>query len=92
MYILVCTWTSFVYTVLWLPSILRTQIALEKQLGTCIPTVFQGDIMTILLDTVRIQWNNKHSVLCIQTKYIRVYTSTYMYVPKYSRYIQIPWY
>ena len=78
MYILVSTWTSFVYTVLWLPSILRTQIALEEQLGTCIPTVFQRNSMTILLNAVRVRRNNNHSVLCLKPcilVYMLVYTS-----------------
>jgi hypothetical protein len=44
------------------------QIALEEELGTCTPTVFQGYIMTILqflLNVVRIRWNNNNSVLNI---------------------------
>ena len=52
-----------------------TQIALEKELGTCIPTVLQGNIQTVLLNAVWIRWNNNNSVLLTATKYIRVYTS-----------------
>ena len=73
----VYTWSNFVGTVLWLSSMLWTQIALEKELGTCIPTVFQGNIKTILLNAVRIWWNYNNSVLHIATMYIRVYTSVY---------------
>ena len=63
MYIQVYTWTSFVGAVLWLSCILWTQIALEKELGTCIPTVLQGNIQTILLNAVWIRWNNNNCVL-----------------------------
>jgi hypothetical protein len=38
-------------------------MALEEELGTGIPTVFQGNIMVILLNAVRIWWNNNYSVL-----------------------------
>jgi hypothetical protein len=50
MYIPVYTWTCFVCTVLLLSSMFRTRTALEEELavGTCKPTVFQGDIMMIL--------------------------------------------
>ena len=44
-------------------SMLWTQIALEKELGTCIPTVLQGNIKTILLNAVRTRWNNNNCVL-----------------------------
>ena len=44
-YILVYTWSSFVCTVPRQSAILRTQIALEEELGTCKPTFFQLDIM-----------------------------------------------
>jgi hypothetical protein len=43
---------------------LRTLIALEGELGTCKPTVFRGNIMTIL-NAVRIRWNNNNRVLHI---------------------------
>jgi hypothetical protein len=54
-YIPVYTWTGFVRTVLRLSSIFRTQTALEEELWTCKPTVFQGDIMTILLNAISIR-------------------------------------
>jgi hypothetical protein len=79
--VLVHTWTGFVYTVLRHSSILRTQTALEKELGTGKPTVFQGNIMTILLNAVRIRWNDTNSVLCMWIKYISVYTGVYTYIP-----------
>ena len=89
MCILVCTWTGFVCTVLRLPSILRTQITLEEERENQ-----DGDLKTNSLprenhDNPR---DNNHSVLCIEKKYIMVYTSMYMYVPQYLRYILIPWY
>ncbi len=74
MYIHVYTWSNFVGAVLWLSSMLWTQIALEKELWTYIPTVLQVNIKTILLDAVRIQWNYNNSVLRIPTMYISVYT------------------
>ena len=39
------------------------QIELVKELGTCIPTVLQGNIKTILLNAVRIRRNNNNCVL-----------------------------
>ncbi len=61
--------------------VLRTQTALKKELGTGIPTVFQGNIMTIILNAVRIRWNDTNSVLCMSIKYISVYTGVYTYIP-----------
>ena len=66
----VYTWTSFVGAVLRLSSILWTQMALEKELGTRIPTVIQVNIKTILLNAVRIWWNYNNRVLSIPTMYI----------------------
>ena len=80
MYIQVYTWTSCVGAVLWLSCILWTQIALEKELGTCIPTVLQVNIKTILLNAVLIRWNNNNCVLLTVRKYMRVYTSIYAYI------------
>ena len=77
MYMHVYTWSNFVGAVLWLSCILRTQMALEKELGTRIPTVLQVNIKTILLNAVRIWWNYNNRVLHIATMYIRVYTSIY---------------
>ena len=61
-------------------SMLWTQIALEKELGTCIPTVLQGNIKTILLNAVRIRWNNNNCVWLTVTTYMRVYTSIYTHI------------
>ena len=61
---------------------LWTQIALEKELGTCIPTVLQGNIKTILLNAVRTRWNNNNCVLLTVKstwEYILVYTHIYCY-------------
>jgi hypothetical protein len=49
-YILVYIWTSFVITFLRQYSMFRTQTALEDELGMSKPTVFQRDIITILLN------------------------------------------
>ena len=78
MYIHVYTWTSFVGAVLRLSCILWTQIALEKELWMCIPTVLQVNIKTILLNAVRIWWNYNNRVLRIPTMYILVYTHLYI--------------
>ena len=61
-------------------SMLWTQIALEKELGTCIPTVLQGNIKTILPNAVQIRWKNNNCVLLTVTKYMRVYTSIYTHI------------
>ncbi len=45
---------DFVRQVLRLQSANRTQVALEEELGACIPTVFKGDISYIFCDAVRI--------------------------------------
>ena len=66
MYILVYTWTNFVCTVPGLSSMFRTQMALEEELLTCKPTVFQGNGMMILLKAVRVWLNNYYVVLCLK--------------------------
>ena len=88
MYIHVFTWTDFVCTVLWLFSIHRPQIALEEELGTCIPTVLQVNIKTILLNAVRIGWKfpgTTTTVSCAYQQcisaYIQVYTNIYINIP-----------
>ena len=56
-------------------------MALEEELRTCKPTVFQGNSMTILLNAVRVLQNNNHSVLCLKPcilVYMLVYTSIYV--------------
>ena len=80
----VYTWSNFVGAVLRLSCILWTQMALEKELGTRIPTVLQVNIKTILLNAVRIWWNYNNSVLHIATMYIRVYTSIYTDIHEYT--------
>jgi hypothetical protein len=59
-------------------------MALEKELGTRIPTVLQVNIKTILLNAVRIWWNYNNSVLHIATMYIRAYTSIYTDIHEYT--------
>ena len=80
MYIHVYTLTSFVGAVLRLSCILWTQIALEKELGMCIPTVLQVNIKMILLNAVRIWWYYNNRVLHIPTMHISVYTSIYTHI------------
>ena len=80
----VYTWSNFVGAVLRLSCILRTQMALEKELGTRIPTVLQVNIKTILLNAVRIWWNYNNRVLHKATMYIRVYTSIYIDIHEYT--------
>ena len=55
-------------------------MALEEELGACIPTVFQGDIMVIVLNAVRIRWDNNYGVLLTEIQYIIVCTKTYKYI------------
>jgi hypothetical protein len=47
-------WTGLVRCAFRHSSVLGTQMAGEEELGSCIPTVFQGNIETILLDAVRV--------------------------------------
>ena len=77
-------WAVFVVSVLRQSTIPWTQMAREEELGACIPTVFQGDIMMILLNTERIRWNNNdgfvHTEISTSVN-ICVYTSMYTYIP-----------
>ncbi len=54
---------DFVRRVLRLPSASRTQVALEEELGTGIPTVFKRNIGNIFCDAVRIWRDNDNGVL-----------------------------
>jgi hypothetical protein len=54
---------DFVLRVLRLPSTSRTQVALEEELGACIPTVFEGNIVYIFCDSVRIWRDHDNGVL-----------------------------
>jgi hypothetical protein len=67
---------------------LWTQIALEKELGTCIPTVLQVNIKTILLNAVRIGWKFRGTTTTVSctyqqciSAYIQVYTNIYINLP-----------
>ena len=55
-------------------------LAGEEELGACSPTVFQGNIMAILLNGVRVWRNDQYSILhksSINSFKNRVCTSTY---------------
>jgi hypothetical protein len=81
----------FVGLALRLPSTSRTQVALEEELGACIPTVFQENIVYIFCDAVRIwrdhedcvlhtpQRNNNVNISSMH-QYIPAHTSTYQYI------------
>ena len=56
-------WAGYVGLVFRLSSILWTDNAGEEELGTRIPTVFQGNITVILLNVVRIRRDYNYSVL-----------------------------
>ena len=84
----VYTWSNFVGAVLRLSCILRTQMALEKELGTRIPTVIQVNIKTILLNAVRIWWKFSGTTTTVScayqqciSAYILVYTNIYINIP-----------
>ncbi len=54
---------DFVRPILRLPSASRTQVALEEELGACIPTIFKGNIVFIFCDAVRIWRDHDNGVL-----------------------------
>ena len=54
---------DFVLRVLGLPSASRTQVALEEELGACIPTVFIGNIVNIFFNAVRIWRDHDDGIL-----------------------------
>ncbi len=58
-------WACSVTTVLQHSSALLAQVAAEKELGPCSPTVFEVNIMiiVILLNAVRIWGKKQHSIL-----------------------------
>ena len=56
-------------------------MALEEELGTCRPTVLQGNSMVILLNAVRVWLNNYYSVLYSKqsiSAHMLVYTGIYV--------------
>jgi len=60
----------------------RAQMASEEELGTGIPTVIQGYTVAVLLETVRIRWDDNNGILLRLTKmvyeqYVLVYTCMY---------------
>ncbi len=54
---------DFVLPVLRLPSASRTEVALEEELGACIPRVFKGKIVCIFCDAVRIWLDHDNGFL-----------------------------
>jgi hypothetical protein len=42
----------------------------EEELGTGIPTVFQGNIVAIFLQAVRIRWDDYYGILHTKTEYM----------------------
>ena len=59
---------DFVLRVLRLPSASRTQVALEEELGTGIPTVFKRNIGNIFCDAVRIWRDHNNGVRVLHTQ------------------------
>ena len=56
------------------------QIASEVKLGTGIPTVIQGYTVAVLLDAVRIWWDDQNGILLpkmVYDQYVLVYTCMY---------------
>ena len=54
---------DFVRPFLGLPSASRTQVALEEELGACIPTVIKGNIVNFSCNAVRIWRDNDDGIL-----------------------------
>ena len=54
---------DFVRQVFGRQSASRTQLALEEELGECIPTVFKGNIVYFFCDAVRIWLDHDNGVL-----------------------------
>jgi hypothetical protein len=63
---------EFVMLILRGPAILWSQVAGKVELGASIPTVFQGDILGNLLNSVRIRRDNKDGVLHTTTPDIKI--------------------
>ena len=81
-------WARFVGRVLRLSSILRTQGTGEKELGTGVPHVFEGNIMMIL-KIVGIWRDNEYGILHIGTQYIRYIPSHDDHIIQYLEYITV---
>ncbi len=82
-------WAGFLGRLLRLSSIFQTQGTGEKELGTGIPHVFQGNIMMILLKIVGIWMDNEHGVLHRATQYIRYIPSYDNHIIYYIKYIKV---
>jgi hypothetical protein len=59
------------------------QIASEVELWTGIPTVIQGYTVAVLLEAVRIWWDDHNGILLpkmLYDQYVMVYTGMYVYM------------
>ena len=59
------------------------QMASEEELGTDIPTVIQEYTVTVLLEAVRIWWDDHNGILLpkmLYDQYVMVYTCMYVYM------------
>jgi hypothetical protein len=79
--------------ILWGSPTLWTQVACKKKLGMSIPTVFQWNIIGILLNAVRIRRDNKDGVLHTTKLDIKIQSSTYVYehciYHVYTKYVHV---
>ena len=71
----------FVCSVFRQSPILRTQNTCEKELGTGIPTVIQGNIVAIILNAVRKRRDHNNSILRTAIHLIRVRRSSVFDIP-----------
>ncbi len=79
---------GFAVCILRLSSIFRTQGTGEKELGTGVPHVFQGNIMMIL-KIVGIWRDNEYGILHKETQYIRCIPSFDHHIIQYIKYITV---
>ena len=71
----------FVGTVFRQTALCWAQMASEVELGTGIPTVIQRYSFAVLLETVRIRWDDNNGILLtkmVYEQYVLVYTSMYL--------------
>jgi hypothetical protein len=57
----------------------------EKELGAGIPTVLKENIITVLLDAVRIRGGHNYGILHAEIQFITEYLSMYQYTPVYTK-------
>ncbi len=77
----------FVGSVFRQSSILWSQNTREEKLGTDIPAVLQGNIVSILFNAERIRRDHKYGILHIEIQHISVCTHTYYDLQSISEYI-----